>query len=618
MSENSVILSVLVPVCEAAGCGRVHNRRRWLPDEATVMRELSTEENRDGGPVDVLKAAFIRRVDHGPADTMELEEGGSLRCGHAHTYEIELWRGHVDTDDSWNTIQDTYEALADAFETDAVRLQLLALPFKSFEDADGKLRDSSRTWRTFITSIDPDVSIDSTTPGLYLISVTAGGGGDTTGTTNRPEMANIERDVAGRRDSATINAHKDVSFVIVADQGAGKPSRYLASGNTTTILWGGDDSLRISRAVLDILRGRSDSTTINGNKNTTFSITSAGPIRSIVAGNTTTFQWGGDDSLRVTKAVLDALRGQHDSSRTWRTYLRGGTKISVDSTGALYTINADTTGFNQGGRVTNLEIDMKLVRDIAAGMRDSSRTWRTFIASTDPDVTIDSTTPGLYLISVNVGGGADTTGTTNRPEMTNIENDLRLALNLASGMRDSSRTWRTYIRDATPQGTSQLDSTVGSGLYSINLNEGTLMQMFRFSFNFNTVAVADSNQALTPEGWNGFLLPVSTSYPVTFERFTIKTNYFSGTNGGSATGQFGPNITHNSDSAFFSIHFRRQTSPTKFYVMIYKNLTSIASVTTPLVSGSAVLVCSAILPDGVFDPINANTMGRLTLWIRRP
>lgn len=503
-------------------------------------------------------------------------------------------------------------------DTGDVRLQLLAIPFKAFEDADAKLRDSSRTWRTFISSIDPDVTIDSTSPGLYLISVTGGGGGDTTGTTNRPEMTNIETDIAGRRDSTTINAHKDVSFVIVADQGTGKPLRYIASGNTTTIYWGGDDSLRIARTVLDVLRGGKDSTTINGNKSASFTITSAGPIRSTVSTSTTTFSWGGDDSLRVTKAVLDALRGTHDSSRTWRTFVRGGTKVTVDSTGALYTINADTTGLNQGARVTNLEIDLKLVRDIAAGMRDSSRTWRTFIASTDPDVTIDSTSPGLYLISVTGGGGGDTTGTTNRPEMTNIETDLRLALNLASGLRDTSRTWRTYIRDATPQGTSQLDSTGGSGLYSINLNDGTLVVTFRFSFNFNTTAAADSNQVISPEGWNGFMLPVSASFPVSFERFVIKTNYFSGTNGGSATAQFGANITHNTDSSFFSIHLRRQTSPTKFFVMVYKNLTAIASVTTPLVSGSQVLVCSAMLPDGVFDPINANVMGRLTLWIRRP
>lgn len=129
MSENRTILPVLISICEAAGCGHVHNRRRWLPNEAAVRRELFAEENRDGGPVNVLKAAFVRRVDHGPADNMELEEGGALRRGHSHTYEIELWRGHVDADDSWNTIQDTYEALADAFETDAVRYQLQAIGY---------------------------------------------------------------------------------------------------------------------------------------------------------------------------------------------------------------------------------------------------------------------------------------------------------------------------------------------------------------------------------------------------------------------------------------------------------------------------------------------------------
>lgn len=63
-----------------------------------------------------------------------------------------------------------------SLDTAIVRLKLLNVQFKRFEDTDAALRDSSRTWRTFVTGTG--ITIDSTTPGLYIITVTGGTGFD--------------------------------------------------------------------------------------------------------------------------------------------------------------------------------------------------------------------------------------------------------------------------------------------------------------------------------------------------------------------------------------------------------------------------------------------------------
>lgn len=82
---------------------------------------------------------------------------------------------------------------------------------------------------------------------------------------------------------------------------------------------------------------------------------------------------------------------------------RAGDFIDIDiSTARRIIWSVDTTGLFEAISGDRL----KRIEDQAAGTRDSSRTWRTYLSSTDPDITIDSTTPGLYLISVAAGGSS--------------------------------------------------------------------------------------------------------------------------------------------------------------------------------------------------------------------
>lgn len=77
-----------------------------------------------------------------------------------------------------------------------------------------------------------------------------------------------------------------------------------------------------------------------------------------------------------------------------------------------------------------------------------------FVASTDPEVTIDSSTPGLYILSVAV----DTT-LNNHPRIKALEDGM-------AGMRDTSRTWRTYVSTADPE--IAIDSST-AGRYIISI-----------------------------------------------------------------------------------------------------------------------------------------------------
>lgn len=107
--------------------------------------------------------------------------------------------------------------------------------------------------------------------------------------------------------------------------------------------------------------------------------------------------------------INDKLASWRDTSRAWRTYVnRKGGAVIIDSSGALYTFSLDADSVTvwktdtSGNGAWYYKLPKSLF-DMMAGLRDTSRAWRTYI-NAGTNVTVDSS-DALYTISAT-GGGA--------------------------------------------------------------------------------------------------------------------------------------------------------------------------------------------------------------------
>lgn len=130
MSDHRALQQLIIDVCVSAGAGRMHNRERWIDSEATLRSEMFADVTTpDGGAKSTLLGGWVRRTAHAPAEVADEEYGGEERTGNRHTYEITLLRDSIDSEDTANALQDTYDAIADAFEGFAVRAQFYQLGY---------------------------------------------------------------------------------------------------------------------------------------------------------------------------------------------------------------------------------------------------------------------------------------------------------------------------------------------------------------------------------------------------------------------------------------------------------------------------------------------------------
>jgi hypothetical protein len=125
-----MLADLIIEVCAAAGAGRMHNRERWIDSEARLREELFDDiSTPDGGTTQSLRGGWVRRLSLVPADTMTEANGGEFRNGRRMTYEITLMRDLIDDDDTASEMQDTVDAVADAFESEIVRERFLDLGY---------------------------------------------------------------------------------------------------------------------------------------------------------------------------------------------------------------------------------------------------------------------------------------------------------------------------------------------------------------------------------------------------------------------------------------------------------------------------------------------------------
>lgn len=141
MSEHRSILSLLTAACEACDCGRVYNRQRWLSDEAAIRRELYAQD----GSVEVLKWTEVVRTGRAAIER-DARAGGTFAVGHNYRFDIRMNRGCVDAADSANALRDAFDALADHFESEAVRADFAAAgfvlsPLSSTQEGDSMMTD---------------------------------------------------------------------------------------------------------------------------------------------------------------------------------------------------------------------------------------------------------------------------------------------------------------------------------------------------------------------------------------------------------------------------------------------------------------------------------------------
>lgn len=206
---------------------------------------------------------------------------------------------------------------------------------------------------TFVTG-GTGISVDSTTPGLYIVTATGTATGDTTVPAARlfARLQRMEDTDAALRDSS--RNWRTLIALVGGTIDSTVPGRYVLTVTDTS--GSGAWWYKLAKTWYDAVAGARDSTTINGAKAPAFTLQEAArppahPLRVTTVGAVTTFGWGGDDSLRISKALLDVLAGMHDTSRAWRTYLRAPTwnapSVQVDSSGALYTITGLTFDVQQ-------------------------------------------------------------------------------------------------------------------------------------------------------------------------------------------------------------------------------------------------------------------------------
>lgn len=122
--SHTAVKALIKQVCEGGGslpaqdCGKVYTRQLFLRDIASIERYFD-DEDRDG-----IKRAvtFILRAASNESSSDDLAYGGTVAKGYIDTYEVQILRGyHFEDYDSAAEVEDVYETLRAAFDTQAVR-----------------------------------------------------------------------------------------------------------------------------------------------------------------------------------------------------------------------------------------------------------------------------------------------------------------------------------------------------------------------------------------------------------------------------------------------------------------------------------------------------------------